>query len=135
MALNKWTRLGSRAGYVLSELASMPLVAFRGMPINSQSGNYTSELSDAGKLLLHPSGAGAGDTFTIAANSSVPYDIGTMLTFVNKDSNDLSIAIDSDTLTMSSDGTTGTRTLAENGVATAVKLVSTEWLISGTGLT
>lgn len=135
MALNKWTRLGNRAGYVLSELASMPLVSFRGMQINSQSGNYTSVLSDAGKLLLHPSGAGAGDTFTIDANASVPYEVGTMLSFVNKDSNELSIAIASDTMTMSSDGTTGTRTLAENGVATAVKITATEWVISGTGLT
>jgi hypothetical protein len=32
-------------------------------------------------------------------------------------------------------GTTGSRTLAANGVATAVKVTTTEWLISGTGLT
>jgi len=32
-------------------------------------------------------------------------------------------------------GTTGNRTLAANGVATAIKITSTEWIISGTGLT
>jgi hypothetical protein len=32
-------------------------------------------------------------------------------------------------------GTTGSRTLAANGIATAIKLTSTEWIISGTGLT
>jgi hypothetical protein len=32
-------------------------------------------------------------------------------------------------------GTTGSRTLAANGVATAIKITSTEWIISGTGLT
>jgi hypothetical protein len=32
-------------------------------------------------------------------------------------------------------GTTGSRTLAANGVATAIKLTATEWIISGVGLT
>jgi hypothetical protein len=32
-------------------------------------------------------------------------------------------------------GTTGNRTLAANGVATAIKLTATEWIISGVGLT
>jgi hypothetical protein len=32
-------------------------------------------------------------------------------------------------------GTTGSRTLAANGIATAIKISSTEWIISGTGLT
>jgi hypothetical protein len=32
-------------------------------------------------------------------------------------------------------GTTGSRTLAEYGIASAVKLASTDWLISGNGLT
>lgn len=110
------------------------MVGFRGLAVNSQSGDYTTVLDDAGKLMLLPSGSGA-HTFTIASNSTVPYEIGTALSFCNLDSNDMSIAIDDDTLTMSSDGTTGTRTLAENGIATAIKLTSTAWLISGTGLT
>jgi len=32
-------------------------------------------------------------------------------------------------------GTTGTRTLAQYGMATAVKITSTSWIISGNGLT
>jgi hypothetical protein len=32
-------------------------------------------------------------------------------------------------------GTTGSRTLAANGIATCIKLTSTEWIISGVGLT
>lgn len=32
-------------------------------------------------------------------------------------------------------GTTGTRSLAANGVAIAIKLTATEWIIYGTGLT
>ena len=114
-------------------LADLP--GFRGIPINSQSGNYTTVAADAGKTILHPSGAGAGDTFTIDSNANVAYDIGTAITFANLDSNAVSIAITSDTMYLAGDGSTGTRTLAQYGVATAVKITSTVWLISGAGLT
>lgn len=109
-------------------------VGFRGVPQNSQSANYTLILGDAGKHILHPNGGGAGDTYTIPANSSVAYDIGTVLTFVNRDSNSVSIAITTDTMYLAGGTTTGTRTLAQNGVATAIKVESTVWIISGTGL-
>ncbi|MEY5097287.1 MAG: hypothetical protein RJA36_6 [Pseudomonadota bacterium] len=108
---------------------------FRGIPQNSQSGNYTCVAADAGKHILHPSGGGSGDTITIPSNASVAYEIGTTLTMVNADSNSVSIAITSDTLTQAGTTNTGTRTLAQNGVATAIKVTSTGWIISGTGLT
>lgn len=109
-------------------------VGFRGLPQNSQSSNYTLVAADAGKHIIHPSGGGAGDTFTIPANGSVAYAIGTAVTFINADSNSVSIAITTDTMTLAGTTTTGTRTLAQNGIATAVKVTSTGWLISGTGL-
>lgn len=108
---------------------------FRGIPQNSQSSNYTCVAADAGKEIYHASGAGSGDTFTIPANGSVAYEIGTAITFTNMDSNALSIAITTDTLYLAGAGTTGTRTLAQYGVATARKLTSTTWMISGVGLT
>jgi hypothetical protein len=108
---------------------------FRGIPQNSQSDNYTCVAADAGKHIYHPSGAGAGDTFTIPANASVAYEIGTAITFINMDSNALSIAITTDTMNLAGAGTAGTRSLAQYGIATATKLTSTLWIISGTGLT
>jgi hypothetical protein len=90
-------------------------------------------LGDAGKHIYHPVGDNNARTFTIDSNANVAYPIGTAITFVNK-INVLSIAITSDTLTWAEDGTTGTRSLASNGIATALKITSTEWLISGTGL-
>lgn len=108
---------------------------FRGVPQNAQTGNYTTVAADAGKHIFHASGAGAGDTYTIDSNANVAYEIGTAITFVNLDSNDVSIAITSDTLILADAGTTGTRTLGENGVATALKVGTTTWLISGSGLT
>lgn len=105
------------------------------LPVNSQSTAYTAVLGDAGGLLLHPSSDANARTFTIPANASVAYDLGTTLTFVNETSEVLTIAITSDTLKLAGTGSTGSRSLAQHGVATAVKIASTLWYISGTGLT
>jgi hypothetical protein len=109
-------------------------VGFRNVPQNSQSAAYTLVAADAGKHVLHPVGDNNARTYTIPANSSVAYPVGTAITFVNK-INTVTIAITTDTLTLAGAGTTGSRTLAANGVATALKITSTEWIISGTGLT
>lgn len=107
---------------------------FKGIPQNPQTGNYTLDINDTALHIYHASGAGAGDTYTIPSNASVPYPVGTVITFANEDSNSISIAITSDTLTLAGTTTTGTRTLAQNGMASALKTTSTRWLISGTGL-
>lgn len=99
----------------------------------SQSGNYTTVVSDSGCELIHPSGAGAGDTFTIAANSSVPYPIGTEILFTNRDGNSLSIAINTDMLVLAGTSTTGTRALAANSMALARKIESGLWIIGAIG--
>lgn len=108
---------------------------FRGIPANAQAGNYTLVAADAGKHIYHALGDGAGDTYTIPANASVAFEVGTALTFVNMATDTIAIAITSDTMYLAGAGTTGSRTLAQFGIATAVKLTSTTWLISGTGLT
>jgi len=111
-------------------------VGFKNIPQNSQSAAYTLVLTDAGKHILHPSADTTARTFTIPANSSVAYPIGTAITFINQDSAGVvTIAITTDTMRLSPAGTTGSRTLAANGSATCVKITSTEWIISGSGLT
>lgn len=110
-------------------------VGFSHVPQNAQAGNYTLVIGDAGKHIYHASGDGAGDTYTIPANASVAFPIGTSITFVNMDSNAVSIAITTDTMNLAGTGTTGTRTLAQYGVATALKIGTTLWIINGTGLT
>ncbi len=102
-------------------------------PVNSQSANYTLVLTDAGKVILHPSSDNNPRTFTIPANASVAYPVGTCLTFINM-INTVTIAITSDTMTLLTAGTTGSRTMAANSIATAVKIGSTAWVISGTGV-
>jgi hypothetical protein len=111
-------------------------VGFRNIPQNSQSAAYTLVLADSGKHILHPSADTTARTFTIPANASVAFPIGTAVTFVNQNSAGVvTIAITSDTMRLAGAGTTGSRTLAANGVATAIKLTATEWIISGVGLT
>jgi len=109
-------------------------IGYLNIPQNAQTGSYTLVLGDSGKHIYHALGDGAA-TYTIPANGSVAYPIGTAISFVNMSATSISIAITSDTMYLSSAGTTGTRTLAQYGSATAIKLTSTTWLISGSGLT
>jgi hypothetical protein len=110
-------------------------IGYLNIPQNSQSAAYTLVLEDSGKHILHPSTDANARTFTIPANSSVAYPIGTAITFINMTSQVVTIAITTDTMYLSSAGTTGSRSLAQYGSATAIKMTSTTWLISGSGLT
>jgi len=105
------------------------------VPQNSQSTAYTCVLADAGKHILHPSSDANARTFTIPANASVAYPIGTTISFVNMTTQVLTIAITTDTMYLAGTGTTGSRSLARYGSATAMKIDTTTWLISGVGLT
>ena len=107
-------------------------VGYLGVPQNAQAANYTLVAADSGKHIFHASGDGAGDTYTIPANASVAYAIGTVLTFINADAtNTVAIAITTDTMTLAGTATPGTRTLSVMGIATAVKMTATTWIISG----
>jgi hypothetical protein len=110
-------------------------VGFLNIPQNSKSTDYTLVLADSGKHIFHPSTDANARTYTIPANGSVAYPIGTAITFINMTSQVVTIAITTDTMYLSSAGTTGSRSLAQYGSATAIKMTSTTWLISGSGLT
>lgn len=106
------------------------------IPQNSQSSAYTLVIGDAGKHIFHPSADTTARIWTIPANSSVAFAIGDAVSFVNQNAAGvITIAITTDTMRLAGAGTTGSRTLAANGMATALKVTSTEWIISGTGLT
>jgi hypothetical protein len=110
-------------------------VGFRNIPISSKSAAYTTVLADSGKVIFHPSTDANARTFTIDSNANVPYPLGTAITFINMTSQVVTIAITTDTMYLSSTGLTGSRSLAQYGSATAIKMTSTTWLISGSGLT
>ena len=111
-------------------------VGYQNVPQNSQSANYTLVLSDSGKHIYHPSADTTARTFTIPANSSVAFPIGTAIGFINDTgAGVVTIAITSDTLIVAGTGSTGSRTLAASSIATAIKITATSWMITGTILT
>jgi hypothetical protein len=94
-------------------------------------------MGDGGGCVLHPGSDTTARTFTIDSNANVAYPLGTTITFVNQHSaGTLTISITSDTMRLAGTGTTGSRTLAADNVANALKIDTTEWIIAGTsGLT
>ena len=117
----------------LSTLIGGSLVNFGEIPQNSQGGSYTLVLSDAGKHILHPSNDNNARTYTIPSNANVAFAVGTSVSFVNL-ANTVTIAIQDDTLILAGTSANGSMSLAENGIATAIKVGSTNWIISGIGL-
>jgi hypothetical protein len=110
-------------------------VGYLEIPQNSQSADYTCVLADSGKHIYHPAGDTATRTWTIPANSSVAYPLGTAITFlVDLGAGNITLEIASDTLVLAPSGATGTRTLNAPASVTAVKVAATRWIISGSGI-
>ena len=109
-------------------------VGYRDIPTTVSNATKTFALADAGK------GFGKDNTtaytYTIPANASVAFPIGTVITvFNNGGSANITIAITTDTMYLAGTATTGSRTLAFRGVCTLYKVSATVWLASGAGLT
>lgn len=94
--------------------------------------SYNVVLADAGTQLYTAVG---GVAWTIPANTAVPFPVGTALTFVNNSQVPCGITIATDTLRQVISGAVGIRTLGAYGIATAVKVAPTVWMISGANLT
>ncbi len=97
-----------------------------------KSADYTLVIDDAGKQIFHPASDTTARTWTIPANSSVAYDIGTVLLFINeKGAGLITVAITSDTMEDLS-GNTGSILLfstAGTNVINALKVTATKWLV------
>lgn len=105
------------------------------MTVNSQSAAYGLVIGDANNIVYHPTTDATARIWTIPANASVAYPIGTTLAFINDTgAGTITIAITTDTMVMVGTGGTGSRTLVANGSAVATKVTATRWQISGTNL-
>jgi hypothetical protein len=104
-------------------------IGFRGLPQNAQTGAYTLALSDAGKHISITTGG-----VVIPANGSVAFPVGSTMVIFNNSGSNQTISITSDTLRQAGTANTGSRTLAQYGLATCTKVSSTTWVISGAGL-
>lgn len=103
--------------------------------INNQASNYTFALTDRGKMIV--SGAGGPYTFTIPANASVAFPIGSAISLTNFSAGSSSLAITTDTLFWpngSGAAPTGTRTIASASNFTIVKITATQWIVTGSGI-
>lgn len=102
---------------------------YKGIPQNSQTTSYTLALSDMGKHISITTGG-----ITIPANGTVAFPIGSAVMIFNNSGSSQTIAITTDTLRQAGTANTGSRTLAQYGVATCLKVASTTWVISGAGV-
>jgi len=119
---NVLTSTGS--GWTSATPASTPV----NYPQNSQSANYTLVLGDAGKQIFHPASDANVRTFTIPANSSVAFPIGTVILFtVENFGTQVNVAITSDTL-VNGNGTLGTQSVQPNNTLMCVKVTATKWM-------
>lgn len=101
---------------------------YRTMP-QSNNTSGTLVLSDSAKHYYVTSG------ITVPLNSSVAFDIGTVVTII---SNSTAIAItpaSGVTLQLANSSSAGTRSLASNGIATLIKVAINTWYVIGTGVT
>ena len=123
-------KVGSPAAGTISTGASG--FGYMGLPQNaSVTGNYTIVAADAGTHIY----SSATRIITIPANATTAMPVGSTVVFIAGPGATVTIAITSDTMYLAGFGTVGSRTLAAFGMATAVKITATSWIISGNGLT
>lgn len=104
-------------------------IGYRGLPANTKTGAYTLVLADAGKIIPNTTGGWA-----VPANGTTAFPVGTTIVLYNDSASSQNVTITTDTLRLAGTATTGTRAVALRGLATLVKVASTEWIISGAGV-
>lgn len=106
---------------------------FMGMPqVVVSSGGRTLAATDAGKHIYMTTTS--GQTITIPANGTTAFPIGTTIVIINGNGISTTISITTDTLRLANTTSTGSRTLASNGMCTLVKINTTEWIVGGNGI-
>lgn len=117
-----------------SSVAGTQNIGYLNVPSVPKSADYSTILTDVGKSIDHSSTDDNPRTFTIDA--AVAYALGDVISFSNLcATQDTTIALSAGTLLFAVDGTTGSRTLAPGGMATARLAEAGIWQIAGPGLT
>jgi hypothetical protein len=120
------TSLNQSVTITASGTIAADTLGFRGLPQEAKTAAYTLALADAGKHISITTGG-----ITIPANGSVAFPIGTTIVVYNNSASAQNIAITTDTLRLAGTATTGTRSVAQRGLATLVKVDATEWVATG----
>jgi hypothetical protein len=127
---------GADEGYAAFQIAGVtgvlhvnPNGGVNGTTVNTQSINYTLQLTDASNLLYHPGSDTTARTFTIPSNVATPIPVGTSIKVYNGiGAGVLTIAIATDTLAQVGSSTTGSFTLAAGHGCLLTKIASTLWI-------
>jgi len=102
-------------------------------PQSIKSADYTLVLGDAGYQIFHPASDTELRTFTIPANSSVAFPIGTTVLFANENGAKLVVvSITTDTL-VTTRSVTGSKVVPAGEILTAIKVTDTKWMCFLTG--
>lgn len=117
------TEIVNTSGNVSISATQMPQVA---------SGNVTLALIDAGKHFYRSSTA--PHTITIPVNSSVAFNIGTVVSIVNQATGNITLDKGSATLYMVGNATSASRTITTYGMATLIKVATDTWFVNGNGV-
>lgn len=121
------------AGISITNTSGSATINANGSTINNQPGSYVAVASDAGKTIVESLSAA-----TITFNISV-FNAGDIISVVNTSAGSITLVQGASvTLRLANSATTGTRTLASNGVATLICTVggaTPTFYCSGAGLT
>ena len=113
-------------------------VGYLDTPANTQAGNYMLVIADRGKMIRCTSGS--PQTINIPDNGSVAFPIGTVITIVRVGAGSVFVQTNADTLTLAGtslggSGGSSLRLIASMGIAVITKVDTTQWIISGAGVT
>jgi len=120
--------ISNTGGIVSSDVADA--VGYKGLPQNAKTAAYGLILTDMGKMINTTTGG-----VVIPANANVAFPLGSTIVIYNNSASSQTISITTDTIYLAGTATTGSRTLAQRGLATCVKVASTTWVVSGAGVT
>lgn len=110
------------------------LTALTSVTQNTQNADYTLVAGDANKHIYKSNTSAYA--WTVPANASVAFPIGTTVTMVNGGASG-AVTITRDTgvaILLAGDGTDSNKTLAAYGVATLLKVATNTWYVSGAGV-
>jgi hypothetical protein len=141
------TNLGAAASGVNADITSLvqacainqtgsidsTTLGFRGTPQNAQGAAYTLVLADSGKHVSITTG-GVLIPGNATGSGPVAFPVGTTIVIYNNSGSSQTIqfvASVTDTLRLAGTSNTGARTLALRGLATLLKVGTTEWVITG----
>lgn len=117
------------ASTVLDGAGVARFVGYRNTPLTAKSASYTLALTDVGQ------GISTTAAVVIPLNAAVAFAIGDMVAVYNNSSSSITISITATgTLRLGGSATSGSRTLAQRGYCTLLKVGTDEWVALNGGI-